>query len=311
MSPDTVAPSTLFHDGELRAQELAGGGPRGAAIREFMPDQHRAFFAALPFVLLGATDADGWPVATMLAGAPGFIASPDPHALHLDLDPQAADPVVAGLARHGQVGLLGIDLGTRRRNRANGTVTAIDRRRLEIAVTQSFGNCPRYIQMREIHEAPPACMPATHFTALDARSRDLIALADTCFVATASGAGPAGSAAGVDISHRGGRPGFVRIEGNTLTVPDFNGNRYFNTLGNLVREPRAAMLFVDFSSGDLLQLQGTTEIVWDAAALGEFAGAERFWRFQVVRGWYRPGAVALRWSGGALSPATEHTGVWS
>jgi predicted pyridoxine 5'-phosphate oxidase superfamily flavin-nucleotide-binding protein len=53
------------------------------------------------------------------------------------------------------------------------------------------------------------------------------------------------------VSHRGGRPGFVRIDGDdTLTVPDFNGNRFFNTLGNLAVHPRAGLLFIDFDNGD-------------------------------------------------------------
>lgn len=74
----------------------------------------------------------------------------------------------------------------------------------------------------------------------------------------------------MDVSHRGGPPGFVRLEGQTLTIPDYNGNRYFNTLGNLVSNPRAALLFVDFERGDVLHLQGTTEIVWDGPELRSF-----------------------------------------
>ena len=69
--------------------------------------------------------------------------------------------------------------------------------------------------------------------------------------------GRRGAAYGADISHRGGRPGFVRVDGDVLTIPDFRGNRYFNTLGNLIAEPRASLLFVDFETGDLLQLQGS------------------------------------------------------
>ena len=42
----------------------------------------------------------------------------------------------------------------------------------------------------------------------------------------------------MDISHRGGRPGFVRVDGDVLTIPDFRGNRYFNTLSNLLLEQR-------------------------------------------------------------------------
>ena len=87
---------------------------------------------------------------------------------------------------------------------------------------------------------------------------------------------------GLDVSHRGGPPGFVRVDGDVLTIPDYRGNRYFNTLGNLLLEPRAALLFVDFARGEMLQLQGRGDVAWDEADL---PGAERTWRFTVERGW--------------------------
>jgi hypothetical protein len=95
-----------------------------------------------------------------------------------------------------------------------------------------------------------------------------------------------------------------------LTIPDFRGNRYFNTLGNLLAEPRASLLFVDFDSGDLLQLQGTAEVEWNTTESAQFAGAERLWRFRVVRGWRRRAAVPLRWSFVDHSPSTIRTGSW-
>jgi len=82
-----------------------------------------------------------------------------------------------------------------------------------------------------------------------------------------------------------------------LTIPDYRGNRYFNTLGNLVSQPRAALVFVDFARGDLLQLQGTTEILWDGPEVRTLDGAERLWRFRVEQGWRRRGGLALRWIG--------------
>ncbi|RZA35793.1 MAG: pyridoxamine 5'-phosphate oxidase, partial [Lysobacteraceae bacterium] len=72
-----------FHAGELRAQQLAGGGPAGAPIRSQMPDQHRQFFPLLPFVCVAVADDSGWPVATLLHGEPGFAASPAPGQLRI------------------------------------------------------------------------------------------------------------------------------------------------------------------------------------------------------------------------------------
>jgi hypothetical protein len=148
------------------------------------------------------------------------------------------------------------------------------------------------------------------FTRLDTAAQAAIERADTFFVASRSRAGR-GRAYGADISHRGGKPGFVRIDGDVLTIPDFRGNRYFNTLGNLSAEPRASLLFVDFESGDLLQLQGMVQVDWTSAAAAQFAGAERLWSFHVTRGWRRKAALPLRWAFVDYSRTTVQTGVWA
>jgi hypothetical protein len=117
---------------------------------------------------------------------------------------------------------------------------------------------------------------------------------------------------GVDISHRGGLPGFVKASGDVLTVPDFRGNRFFNTLGNLVLDPRAALLFVDFETGDLLHLQGRVEIDWEPPVGGEWPeGVQRQWRLKVERAWRRPAALPLRWTFGDYSPVTLSTAAWN
>jgi hypothetical protein len=172
-----------------------------------------------------------------------------------------------------------------------------------VLVRQSFGNCPQYIQRRVIVRANTVASPARELSSLDSEARSLIEHADTFFVASRSRA-DVGRAGGADISHRGGRPGFVGIEGDTLLIPDFRGNRYFNTLGNLSVEPRASLLFVDFEAGDLLQLQGMAEVDWNAEAAEQLAGAERLWRFHVHRGWRRKAASPLRWEFVDYSRAT-------
>jgi predicted pyridoxine 5'-phosphate oxidase superfamily flavin-nucleotide-binding protein len=211
------------------------------------------------------------------------------------------------------VGVLGIDLATRRRNRANGRVAAAAPDGIAIAVEQSFGNCPQYIQARDLVDAGAADRGAPGATevldGLDAEARALVAGADTFFVASASGP-RAGRTGGMDVSHRGGRPGFVKIDGDTLVVPDFRGNRYFNTLGNFLLEPRAALLFVDFAAGDLLHLRAEVEVLWDVDGVARPEGAERLWRARIKGGWRRRGALPLSWSFRDVSPATERTGAW-
>jgi uncharacterized protein len=295
--PAGPAAAWPFHRGELTAQQLAGGGSAGGAIRSVMPDQHRRFFAQLPFVAVATTDGSG-PIATLWTGSPGFVRSPDPQTLHIavgrdsGLDPD--DPASQAFVVGAPFGMLGIELATRRRNRANGAITAIDPGGITVAIRQSFGNCPNYIHPRDAVSVPASAAPAEVLPGIDRAAADAIAAADTFFVATAARTGePTG---GVDISHRGGPPGFVRTSGDVLTIPDYAGNRYFNTLGNLVSDPRAALVFVDFARGDLLHLQGRTEIVWHGPEVSALDGAERLWRVHVERGWRRRAALPLRWT---------------
>ena len=298
-----------FHTDELGAQARVGVSTRSAGIRDFMPDQHRTFFAALPYVFLATTDAAGWPLATLLEGEPGFVSSPDPRTLRILALPGPDDPAFGTIRQDQEVGLLGIDFGTRRRNRANGVASAVDATAFTVAVKQSFGNCPQYIQRRIASGAEAASERVRRLGSLDSDARGLIARADTFFVASRSRAG-VGPAGGLDISHRGGNPGFVRIRGDVLSIPDFRGNRYFNTLGNLSGEPRAALLFPNFESGDLLQLQGVATIDWTPSAAERFEGAERIWHFRIAGGWFRPQAAVLRGAFVDYSPVTLRTGAW-
>ncbi len=300
----------VFNSDELAAQRLAGGGPRGNGIQDFLPEQHRRFLTQLPQLFVSVIDAAGWPLATMLSGPPGFVQSPDSVTLHLTGRPDPHDPAATAFAFDREIGLLGIDLATRRRVRVNGRIIDLDALGITVAVDQSFGNGPQYIQLRTPAAAPreaAGSAPAEPFVHLDAAAQAAIAQADTFFVASRSRSGN-GMAFGTDVSHRGGLPGFIRIDGDVLNIPDFRGNRYFNTLGNLLADPRASLLFVDFENGDLLQLQGTAAVDWDAAAAAQIAGAERLWRFRLAQGWRRKAGAPLRWSFVEYSSSTVRAG---
>lgn len=301
---DQQAPTTPspFHPGEVELQDRVGVADRMAAfgrrvIRDHMPDQHRQFYGQLPFLVTGTVDPAGDAWATLLTGRPGFISSPDPHHLDIAATADPADPASAGLRRGAAVGLLGIELPTRRRNRMNGHVRAAGPAGLRIAVEQAFGNCPQYIQLRDpmfVREpGPNPDAPGAEETDLDdARVRALIAGADTFFVASYL---DDEGGRHVDVSHRGGKAGFVRIDPDgALTIPDFAGNRHFNTLGNILLNPRAGLVFPDFETGGLLQLTGDAELILDSPEIAAFRGAERLWRFRPRRVLLRPDALPLR-----------------
>jgi predicted pyridoxine 5'-phosphate oxidase superfamily flavin-nucleotide-binding protein len=255
----------------------------------------------------------------VLAGPPGFAVSPDPYHLEIAAHPPAGDKLHDNLRLGASVGLLGIQLETRRRNRMNGTVVAMDDTRFTVRVRQSFGNCPQYIQARAplLAERPAVNSAAEPEGALlSERAGQLVARADTCFIASASSApGGDGRAEGVDMSHRGGKPGFVRVsveDGATvLTLPDFRGNFLFNTLGNIVANPRAGLMVIDFPSGDVLSLTGRGEVVWDGPELAAFVGAERLLRFRVRKGVFLERALPFTWSEPAFAPQLAKTGSWA
>ncbi len=294
----------VFHRGEQALQREAGtrerllqAGPRIVASR--VHASHREFFARLPFVVVGAADEGGQPWASLLfgEGPDGLVDSPDDTTLRLRALPPVADPLRTLLRPRSWVGLLGIELPTRRRNRANGRVVDIDERGLTVRVEQSFGNCPKYIQSRERVDAWEVSAPksAREDVRLDAEAARRVRGADTLFIASRAAEGLAGG--GADVSHRGGLPGFVRVadDGRSLAWSELPGNGYFNTLGNLLLEPRAGLVFPDFASGDLLHVAGRARIVGDAAVAGRVDGAQPAVVLDIERVVWRPAAMPLRW----------------
>lgn len=320
MTQQGAEPPSPFHDGEVALQKTVGVAERmekfgRRVIRDFMPDQHREFYRQLPFIILGSVDASGDAWVTLLSGKPGFMTSPDPKRLAFAAHPDPQDPATASLADGAAVGLLGIELHTRRRNRMNGTLQKQSDQGFEIAVEHAFGNCPQYIQLRDfafVREAADfAAVPTAQSVDMaDERARAMILGADTFFVSSyLDGAG----GRQVDASHRGGKPGFVRINmDGSLTIPDFAGNLHFNTLGNFLLNPKAGLVFPDFETGDMLHLTGDAELLLESEEIAVFQGAERLWVFRPRQMVLRPAALPLRFAFQAdgWSPNSLMTGDW-
>ena len=300
LRPRAQAP---WHAGELALQRHIGAAEKldlvgRIAVRDHLVDQHREFFPELPFIVAGAVDPVGDPWATLIAGLPGFLSATD-ETLRVSAVRDRSDPADGGLEDGDAVGLLGIELETRRRNRLNGDVRRSGDDRFEVAVEHSFGNCPKYIRQREAHfDRDPATqgdLPPQWLETLDGHARRIVQIADTFFLATYADL-PAGRRQ-VDVSHRGGLPGFVRIGADgALTIPDFSGNRFFNSFGNVLTNGRAGLLFIDFESGDLLQITGDAEIILDGPEIADFEGAERLLRVRPRRIVLRREASPLRWT---------------
>jgi hypothetical protein len=293
-----------WHRGEVAIQRSAGVAELMApiakqVIRGHLIEQHRTFFPKLDFIVAGAVDPQGDAWATILAGKPGFLDSPDPTRLRITATLGHTDPASAGMEDGDAVGLLGIELTTRRRNRLNGHIAKTDNGTFDVIVSQSYGNCPRYIRQRQSHfvrdPMDDTGEDAIELGSLDTRCLAMVANAETLFIA--SYVDYEDGNRHVDVSHKGGPPGFARVGRNGfLTIPDFAGNLYFNTLGNIVLNPKCGLAFVDFDTGDVLQITGNGEVILDAPEIATFQGAERLLRVRPRRIVLRPGALPLRWS---------------
>ncbi len=315
-----TAPASPWHEGELELQRQAGVSGHmdmlgRKFIRSFLLDQHREFYPLLPFIAVGAVDGQGVPWATIRSGYPGFLHSPDPLTLQVNAIGDQSDPAEAGMNDGDAVGLLGLDPMTRRRNRLNGTIRRSENDRFSVAVGQSFGNCPRYIRSRQFSFTRDPALPYSSVAIvserLNGQAKRIIAAADTFFVA--SYVDRANEGRQVDVSHRGGRPGFVRVDADgSLTIPDFNGNLFFNTLGNFLVNPRAGLLFVDHETGDALHVAGKVEVIMDSPEIAAFEGAERLWRVMPEKVVLRRQALPLRWAvdENGVPPSSLMTGSW-
>src|SRR3954466_5723535 len=76
---------------------------------------------------------------------------------------------------------------------------------------------------------------------------------------------------GLDCSPRGDLPGFVRVhDERTLMMPDRRGNNRVDSLRNIVRDPRAALLFMIPGAGNTLRVNGRAHLATDAELLASF-----------------------------------------
>jgi ferredoxin-NADP reductase/predicted pyridoxine 5'-phosphate oxidase superfamily flavin-nucleotide-binding protein len=294
--------TTPFHTGESCVQTRMGVREviepfARRVVRDHLPEQHRDFYRQLPFVVLAARDEDTRPWVTLVAASNGVATSPDPYTLDFAANPAPGDALAGALSAGRDVGVLGIEFQSRRRNRVNGRVDSTSEAGFRLRVEQSFGNCPQYIHSREWIPASAAREPRREASAhLNEQQQAWVGRADTFFIATGFRDMGENPAYGMDASHRGGEAGFVRVlDERTIAWPDYAGNNHFNTVGNLVMDARLGMLFVDFAAGSLLQITGRAQIDWSPdPAL--WPGAQRVVTMTIdaVRALHE--VLPLRWS---------------
>ncbi|MEX5217008.1 MAG: pyridoxamine 5'-phosphate oxidase family protein [Nitrospira sp.] len=292
----------IYHPGERAVQARANqrdiADRIGKSIRAAVPPAAREFLLHQPMAIIAAVDRDGRQWASVLSGHPGFMQAVDGQTVRMTARPTAGDPLAESLATGGQVGMTVIDFASRHRMRLNGKTEVRDRA-IHLLVQQVYANCPKYIQARQWQPAGEALEEAKVLRTpiLTETQRRRIREADTFFVASNH------PDCGVDASHRGGPPGFVRVVNESRLVwPDYSGNMMFQTLGNIAVNPRTGLLFIDFEKGDTIQLTGRASINWDADRAGDFPGAERLVEFEIEEIVETTGALPFRWQFIEASP---------
>ncbi len=262
-------------------------------IRGFLTEQHQQFFAMLPFIVISSLDSQQRQWTQFVCGNPGFIDTSDCKLVRIHSLPTTFELVIGA-----PIGILGIQLHTRRRNKVKGTVVAVGKDGFDVKVFQTCGNCPQYIFSREaefVRDAKNA--PSSQVliqNELDDRAVDLISKSDFFFLGTVEADKRA-----AEVNHRGGKSGFVKVRTRReLIFPDFTGNFHFSSLGNISATGAASAIFVDTETSEPLLLTCKAEIDWDSELLKSFAGAERLVKLTILE-IARPSApLPIKFSGG-------------
>lgn len=290
------------HPGEEAVRERAGSGRPGIGsgqVDGIIPPVARAFVDSAHFAALTVVDEHGEISADVLAGEPGFLRAPDERTVVMGLAPPLTAPLF-GPGADRIVGLLVLEPWTRRRMRVNGTA-ARSGHSVIVRTEQVYGNCPKYIQERTVDAVVPSAARSWDTTAvgrgtrrLTRDQRELISRADTFFLATHA------QGHGGDMSHRGGNPGFVTVTGDRhLSWPDYVGNSMYMSLGNLLHEPRCALVFPDWTSGHTLHLRGRAKVDWDPRRAAGIPGAQRVIDFDLEQAVEIADGMPLRWRFGS------------
>lgn len=314
-TPDFEMP---YHDGEIEVQTRLGVHERSAMlgrrmIRDHLIDQHRKFYADLSFLIVSSVDDQGRPWASAISGAPGFLSTPDDKTLSVAASALPGDPLAGNLQTGADIGVLGMLPEVRRRNRMTGQIGELRPHGFDINVLQSFGNCPQYIQARTVEPAGfQAIKPEAEVS--DRFDTDAIAQikkADALFIASAYRDSDAATQ-GADASHRGGKPGFVKVlDDRSFILPDFRGNNAYNTIGNIVKSPKTGFLFIDFGTGDILTMTGKSQIIWDGPEVAAFESAQRLLQFEASEVRRIKGGFANRSTFMEYAPQLGRTGAWN
>lgn len=275
--------SGQYHSGEREAQRLAGerdiADSREGMVQSSIAKQVFRWLSAQSLLAVATVDPRGQLWASVLAGVPGFLDADD-DGKGLSIRHAFPPATQKNVRSYGRIGLLAIDLGSRQRMRINGTAE-LRAEGIHVHVDEAFFNCPKYITRRAAHPASDVASGGTvNGRLLLPEHLELLRATDVLFLATMH------PDRGLDVSHRGGDPGFLRIlPDGRIRMPDYSGNSLFNSLGNLLIDPRISIAVPDLQTGRVLQITGRATIEWHGADEENSTGGTHRFIDIAVEGW--------------------------
>jgi predicted pyridoxine 5'-phosphate oxidase superfamily flavin-nucleotide-binding protein len=293
-----------YHSGEREAQRLAGeqdiADAREGMVRSAIPRQVFEWLREQTLLAIATLEASDHLWATVVPGERGFL-EPDATGTHLWIQGAMPSTVLTGLKSGGNIGLLAIDLNSRQRMRINGTATALPAG-LHVSVQEAFFNCPKYITRRTaLPSATNSERAEREGSQLLAEHLQLLNETDVLFLATTH------PERGLDVSHRGGDPGFVQLlPDGRIRVPDYTGNSLFNSLGNLLIDTRVALAVPNLRTGTILQITGTAAIRWNDTDEDDITGGTHRFVDIVPIAWHTEDGGPVSLGTSELSPFNPH-----
>jgi uncharacterized protein len=294
------------HDGELKVQRRRQVPPQlsasvAQAIHDEMPRQLVQFYRGLSFLPLGVIDAEGRPWATVLCNPD--ISAPTSERLQVRARVNADDPFIKAVTstNPGPFAGVAIDFTNRMRVKLAGVVeaAAIDAEQtltLTLRANEHMGNCPKYITVRQLRATRRSPRTTALGRALSDQAKAVLHQASTAFIATRHvDRDPRETDMG--FNHRGGPPGFLKTfddhRGTHLVLPDYSGNRFYQSLGNVETDPVLGVAVPDFATGALVQVTGRAQNLFDAEAAEVMPGTSLVTVITIDEAFFTSGALDL------------------
>lgn len=300
------------HEGELHVQRMRNAPDDqssyiSGAINDEMSLQHVDYYRQLQFLPLSALDASGTPWVTILCNPK--ITAPSNTLLHVTARVNTADPFVAAVSSSTKkpIQFAGVGIDFRRRSRAkiagaveSATVTTVSegeqQLRIALQTNEHMGNCPKYITIRQLRQLRRTPITASFQKHLPTPARELLEKASTIFISTRHHDQDERES-DMGCNHRGGPKGFVRYfedeNGGHLVLPDYSGNRFYQSLGNVETDPVMGLAIPDFTTGDLLQVSGRARNLFNEQAEKIMPGATLITLVSVDSAFLTRGALDL------------------